>query len=423
VYVNGAWAQFSTGAAITVVNNLTLTPQAADPGTPATGMLFYSDGTSRATGLWVYNGTGWVQLTGVRYQEFTHKPRFTVRAASTANVTLANQVENGDSFGGVTLATGNLVLLKNQTTASENGVYEVQVSGAPVRSTSYDDATELTYAQVFVTSGTNANTRWFQTSVLTSLSDSQTWSATAPTFSFTVPQDVYELDLEVIAGGGAGNTGGSGSDSSNIGGSGGGGGAGSAPLFLTRKVVPGEVYTVDIGRGGITGSLNGTATIISLSGSPVVQLSGAEAGSVGLTGATDAAGGAGGNAYTTSSFSAYIPVVNGGNGGARSGSGPLPGVASQVSWYAPTAASGGTGSGAGALGSGGGGGGPGKTGAGGAGGNGATVNGNAGGAGTSAAAGNYGAGGGGGGGGSESGSRAGGAGGFGMDGYVRISWS
>ncbi len=56
-----------------------------------------------------------------------------VRAASTGNVAISTALENGDTLDGVTLATGNLVLLKDQTTPAENGPYFVQASGAAVR--------------------------------------------------------------------------------------------------------------------------------------------------------------------------------------------------------------------------------------------------------------------------------------------------
>ena len=49
------------------------------------------------------------------------------------NVTLASALENGDSLWGETLATGDVVLLINQTTASENGPWVVAASGAPSR--------------------------------------------------------------------------------------------------------------------------------------------------------------------------------------------------------------------------------------------------------------------------------------------------
>ena len=78
-----------------------------------------------------------------------------VRAATTANVTLASALENGDVLDGVTLATGNRVLVKNQSTGSENGIYVVKSSGAPDRSTDADLAAELTSNfAVFVEEGT-----------------------------------------------------------------------------------------------------------------------------------------------------------------------------------------------------------------------------------------------------------------------------
>ena len=78
-----------------------------------------------------------------------------VRAATTANVTLASALENGDTLDGVVLATGNRVLVKNQSTGSENGIYVVKSSGAPDRSTDADLAAELTSNfAVFVEEGT-----------------------------------------------------------------------------------------------------------------------------------------------------------------------------------------------------------------------------------------------------------------------------
>ena len=61
------------------------------------------------------------------------KTRIIVRAATTANINLSNALENGDTLDGVTLATGNKVLVKNQTTATENGIYVVPSSGAASR--------------------------------------------------------------------------------------------------------------------------------------------------------------------------------------------------------------------------------------------------------------------------------------------------
>ena len=59
-----------------------------------------------------------------------------VRAATTAAVNLASELEAGDTLDTtVTLVAGNRVLVKNQSTASENGIYVVQASGAAVRAT------------------------------------------------------------------------------------------------------------------------------------------------------------------------------------------------------------------------------------------------------------------------------------------------
>ena len=78
-----------------------------------------------------------------------------VRAATTANVTLASDLENGDTLDGVTLATGDRILVKNQSTGSENGIYTVNASGAPTRSTDADTGAELTSNfAVFVEEGT-----------------------------------------------------------------------------------------------------------------------------------------------------------------------------------------------------------------------------------------------------------------------------
>ena len=78
-----------------------------------------------------------------------------VKAATTANVTLASDLENGDVLDGVTLATGDRVLVKDQSTGSENGIYVVKVSGAPDRSTDADTGAEVTANfAVFVEQGT-----------------------------------------------------------------------------------------------------------------------------------------------------------------------------------------------------------------------------------------------------------------------------
>lgn len=90
-----------------------------------------------------------------------------VRAATTGPVNIASDLENGDTLDTtVTLATGDRVLVKNQTTASENGIYVVQASGAAVRATDFDGAGEVSGgAFTFVEEGTvNADSGWVVTS-------------------------------------------------------------------------------------------------------------------------------------------------------------------------------------------------------------------------------------------------------------------
>jgi len=87
-----------------------------------------------------------------------------VRAATTANGALATAFENGDAIDGVTLATGDRILIKNQSTGSENGIYTVNASGAPTRASDADTAAEILGAAVFVEEGTvNPDSMWVLT--------------------------------------------------------------------------------------------------------------------------------------------------------------------------------------------------------------------------------------------------------------------
>ena len=74
------------------------------------------------------------------------------RAGTTANITIATALNNGDTLDGLTLATDDRVLVKNQTTASENGIYIV--GATPTRATDFDLWTEIPGAVVGVTAGT-----------------------------------------------------------------------------------------------------------------------------------------------------------------------------------------------------------------------------------------------------------------------------
>lgn len=87
-----------------------------------------------------------------------------VRVATVVPGILATDFEAGDTIDGIVLAIDDRILIKNQVAASENGIYVVQVSGAPVRSDDADTGEKLVGAIVPVLEGTvNADTTWLQT--------------------------------------------------------------------------------------------------------------------------------------------------------------------------------------------------------------------------------------------------------------------
>lgn len=88
-----------------------------------------------------------------------------VRAATTAAGTLSSSFANGSVIDGVTLATGDRILIKNQAAGAENGIYIVAAAGAPTRATDFNSSTNVTDgAFTFVEQGTTlAATGWILT--------------------------------------------------------------------------------------------------------------------------------------------------------------------------------------------------------------------------------------------------------------------
>jgi len=82
------------------------------------------------------------------------RTRVIARVASTANVNISTGLENGDTLDGVTLVTGNRVLLKDQSTTSQNGLYIVVASGAASRDPEFDTITEIAGQLILVSEGT-----------------------------------------------------------------------------------------------------------------------------------------------------------------------------------------------------------------------------------------------------------------------------
>ena len=75
------------------------------------------------------------------------------RVATTANGALSTAFENGDTIDNVSLVTGNRILIKDQSTASENGIYIVNASGAPTRSTDLSAGTDASGTFTFIEEG------------------------------------------------------------------------------------------------------------------------------------------------------------------------------------------------------------------------------------------------------------------------------
>lgn len=88
-----------------------------------------------------------------------------VKLATSTAGTLATSFANGQTVDGVVLATNDRILIKNQASQAENGIYVVNASGVPTRATDMDAWTEVPGAFVAVEEGTtNVDTIWLCTS-------------------------------------------------------------------------------------------------------------------------------------------------------------------------------------------------------------------------------------------------------------------
>ena len=88
-----------------------------------------------------------------------------VKVATSTAGTLATSFANGQTVDGIVLATNDRILIKNQASQAENGIYVVNASGVPTRATDMDVWTEVPGAFVAVEEGTtNVDTIWLCTS-------------------------------------------------------------------------------------------------------------------------------------------------------------------------------------------------------------------------------------------------------------------
>ena len=131
-----------------------------------------------------------------------------VVAATSANINLSTAVANGSTLDGVTLSTGDRILVKNQTTASQNGIYIVAATGAPSRASDFDTNEEIHGGDfVFVKGGTvYDNTGWVQTATVNTVGTDSiefTQFSGAGTFlagnGLTLTGSTFSADLGVLA--------------------------------------------------------------------------------------------------------------------------------------------------------------------------------------------------------------------------------
>ena len=133
-----------------------------------------------------------------------------VRVATTAPILLASGLEAGDVIDGVTLVAGDRVLVKDQSTATENGIYVAVASGAASRSSDANgtaDTGELKPGTfTFVEEGTANSDKGFVVSTngtITIGSTNIAWTQFSGAGSFTagdgLSQSGNTINVNVVA--------------------------------------------------------------------------------------------------------------------------------------------------------------------------------------------------------------------------------
>ena len=174
VLESGATARTSLGLGTIATQNAN---SVSITGGSITGMSTPSSGSDVTTKTYVDN-----LVAGL-------KTRIICRVATTVNISLSTDLENGDTLDGITLTTGDKVLVKNQSTGSQNGIYTVVASGAASRNTDYDTIAELAGQLIIVQEGiTNADKIFLCTTDTDAVlnTDTITFSQVQPSFTGTV---------------------------------------------------------------------------------------------------------------------------------------------------------------------------------------------------------------------------------------------
>ena len=127
------------------------------------------------------------------------RTRIIAECATTANVNLSNGLEAGDSIDGVTLVAGDRVLVKDQSTASENGLYLAVSSGAASRDPEHDSIAELSGGMVVVNQGTANDNKIF----LCTTDSTGSIGSTSITYTQVTPSNTGTVTSIGISDGGA----------------------------------------------------------------------------------------------------------------------------------------------------------------------------------------------------------------------------
>ena len=128
------------------------------------------------------------------------RTRIIAEAATTGNIDLTADLENGDTIDGVTLVTGDRVLVKDQSTASQNGLYTVVSSGTASRDTQFNTIDELSGQMIVVNQGTANDNKIF----LCTTNNTATLDSDSITYNVITPSNVGTVTSIGIADAGAG---------------------------------------------------------------------------------------------------------------------------------------------------------------------------------------------------------------------------
>lgn len=124
------------------------------------------------------NGVDVATQNGIFWKE-------SVICAASSNVDISTGLEEGDTVDGISLEEGDRILLRNQSTASQNGVYTVVANGAGAasRSTDLDSYAKIKASAVYVRQGTDAGSTFVNSNTEDAEGDGFTLGTTGITYA------------------------------------------------------------------------------------------------------------------------------------------------------------------------------------------------------------------------------------------------